>query len=47
MLVQLNIPNDAIMEQCYEYLCSNPTLVKRLFGMPLNHSSDKVNEYYN
>jgi len=42
MLVQLNIPNDAIMEQCYEYLCSNPALVKCIFGMPLNHRLTKL-----
>jgi len=42
MLLQLNIPNDAIMEKCYEYLCSNPALVKRLFGMPPNHRLTKL-----
>jgi len=42
MLVQLNIPDDAIMEQCYEYLCSNVTLGKGLFGMPPNHRLTKL-----
>ena len=34
MFVQLNMSNDAIMEQCYEYLRSNPALVKRCLACP-------------
>jgi len=42
MLLQLSISDDAIMERCYEYLCSNPTSVKCLFDMPTNRRLSKL-----
>jgi len=42
MLVELSIHDDAIKEQCYKYLCSNPTLVKHIFGMPSNRRLTKL-----
>jgi len=34
MLSGMNIQDESLMEQCYDYLCSNPTHTKRLVGMP-------------
>ncbi|KAL2334211.1 hypothetical protein Fmac_015424 [Flemingia macrophylla] len=34
MLVGLNLPNEQIMVQCYDWLCNNPSHVRRLFGLP-------------
>lgn len=33
MLVAMNIPNDQVMEKCYDFVCVNPSLVKCLKGM--------------
>ncbi|KAL2328622.1 hypothetical protein Fmac_022049 [Flemingia macrophylla] len=41
MLVLMNLPDEQIMVQCYDWLCNNPSHVRRLFGLPphlrLNH----------
>ena len=42
MLVELNIGNEDIFDQCYETLCSNQPLVKLLFGMPQDRRLDKL-----
>ncbi|KAL2322065.1 hypothetical protein Fmac_026444 [Flemingia macrophylla] len=34
MLVGLNLPDEQIMVQCYDWLCNNPSDVRRLFGLP-------------
>ena len=42
MLVELNIMNEDISDQCYETLCSNQPLVKLLFGMPQDRRLKKL-----
>ncbi|KAL2316885.1 hypothetical protein Fmac_030761 [Flemingia macrophylla] len=41
ILVRMNLPDEQIMVQCYDWLCNNPSHVRRLFGLPphlrLNH----------
>ncbi|KAL2348929.1 hypothetical protein Fmac_002929 [Flemingia macrophylla] len=34
MLVDLNLPDEQIMVQYYDWLCNNPSDVRRLFGLP-------------
>ncbi|KAL2342518.1 hypothetical protein Fmac_003803 [Flemingia macrophylla] len=34
MLVAMNLPDEQIMIQCYDWLCNNPSHVRRLFGLP-------------
>ncbi|KAL2333233.1 hypothetical protein Fmac_014446 [Flemingia macrophylla] len=34
MLVCINLPDEQIMVQCYDWLCNNPSHVRRLFGLP-------------
>ncbi|KAL2341132.1 hypothetical protein Fmac_009072 [Flemingia macrophylla] len=34
MLVRMNLPDEQIMVQCYDWLCNNPSHVRRLFGLP-------------
>nr|KYP59499.1 hypothetical protein KK1_014935 [Cajanus cajan] len=34
MLVAMNLPDEQIMVQCYDWLCNNPSHVRRLFGLP-------------
>ncbi|KAL2338656.1 hypothetical protein Fmac_013102 [Flemingia macrophylla] len=34
MLVCMNLPDEQIMVQCYDWLCNNPSHVRRLFGLP-------------
>ena len=36
MLSGMNIPEPKIMEQCYDFLCTNPVATKKLMGMPNN-----------
>jgi len=35
MLVELNIQDEQLMDQCYEFLCDHSERVKQLFGMAL------------
>ncbi|KAL2343350.1 hypothetical protein Fmac_004635 [Flemingia macrophylla] len=34
ILVRMNLPDEQIMVQCYDWLCNNPSHVRRLFGLP-------------
>jgi len=34
MLVQLNLDDEDLLKQYYDYLCDNPKLVRLLFGLP-------------
>ncbi|KOM28424.1 hypothetical protein LR48_Vigan543s001200 [Vigna angularis] len=34
MLIAMNISDDNLLEQCYDFLCRNPTCTKRLMGLP-------------
>ena len=33
MLIDLNIKDEAVMDQCYEFLCENPAITMQVFGM--------------
>jgi len=34
MLSAMNIPDENVMDQCYDFLCANPGHTKRLMGLP-------------
>ncbi|KOM52433.1 hypothetical protein LR48_Vigan09g109200 [Vigna angularis] len=34
MFTAMNISDDNLLEQCYDFLCRNPTCTKRLMGLP-------------
>nr|KYP50468.1 hypothetical protein KK1_027720 [Cajanus cajan] len=34
MLVSMNLQDEQVMVQCYDFLCNNPSHVRRLFGLP-------------
>ena len=42
MLVELNIQDEQLMDQCYEFLCDHPRRVKQLFGMPYERRMTKL-----
>ena len=42
MLVELNIQDEQVMDQCYEFLCEHPVIVKQLFGMPYERRMTKL-----
>jgi len=42
MLVELNIQDKQVMDQCYEFLCEHPGRVKQLFGMPYERRMTKL-----
>ena len=42
MLVELNIQDEQLMDQCYEFLCDHPGRVKQLFGMPYERRMTKL-----
>ena len=34
MVLDLNIQDEVVMDQCYDFLCENQTIAMRVFGMP-------------
>jgi len=42
MLVELNISDEQVMDQCYEFVCEHPERVKQLFGMPYERRMTKL-----
>ena len=42
MLVELNIQDEQVMDQCYEILCEHPGRVKQLFGMSYERRMTKL-----
>jgi len=42
MLVELNIQDKQVINQCYEFLCEHPGRVKQLFGMPYERRMTKL-----
>jgi len=42
MLVELNISDEQVMDQCYEFLCEHPDRVKQLFEIPYEHRMTKL-----
>lgn len=42
MLAGMNIQEETIMEQYYDFLCTNPVYTKRLMGLPPNRRWNKL-----
>ncbi|KOM55310.1 hypothetical protein LR48_Vigan10g120200 [Vigna angularis] len=42
MLSAMNIADDNLLEQCYDFLCGNPTCTKRLMGLPPHKRWNKL-----
>ncbi|XP_047176362.1 uncharacterized protein LOC124843616 [Vigna umbellata] len=42
MLTAMNISDDNLLEQCYDFLCRNPTCTKRLMGLPPHKRWNKL-----
>ncbi|KAG2404736.1 uncharacterized protein HKW66_Vig0243830 [Vigna angularis] len=42
MLSAMNIANETLLEQCYDFLCGNPTCTKRLIGLPPHKRWNKL-----
>ncbi|KOM38657.1 hypothetical protein LR48_Vigan03g203900 [Vigna angularis] len=42
MLSDMNIANENLLEQCYDFLCGNPTCTKRLMGLPPHKRWNKL-----
>jgi len=42
MLMELNIQDEQVMDQCYEFLCEHPGRVKQLFEMPYERRMTKL-----
>ena len=42
MLIDLNIQDEAVMDQCYDFLCENPAIAMRVFGMPKERRMAKL-----
>jgi len=43
LLVDMNISDENLLDQCYNFLCENPTKVKQLFGLPAQRRMTKFN----
>ncbi|KOM46415.1 hypothetical protein LR48_Vigan07g011900 [Vigna angularis] len=46
MLSGMQISDETLLEQCYDFLCSNPTCVKRLMGLPPHKRWNKLCKMY-
>ncbi|XP_052728720.1 uncharacterized protein LOC108322420 isoform X2 [Vigna angularis] len=42
MLSAMNISDETLLDQCYDFLCSNPTCTKRLMGLPPHKRWNKL-----
>ncbi|KOM25167.1 hypothetical protein LR48_Vigan50s008700 [Vigna angularis] len=42
MLSAMNIFDETLLDQCYDFLCSNPTCTKRLMGLPPHKRWNKL-----
>ncbi|KAG2395921.1 uncharacterized protein HKW66_Vig0067030 [Vigna angularis] len=42
MLTAMNISDENLLEQCYDFLCRNPTCTKRLMGLPPHKRWNKL-----
>ncbi|KOM47368.1 hypothetical protein LR48_Vigan07g107200 [Vigna angularis] len=42
MLSAMNIADENLLEQCYDFLCGNPTCTKRLMGLPPHKRWNKL-----
>ncbi|KOM38600.1 hypothetical protein LR48_Vigan03g198200 [Vigna angularis] len=42
MLSAMNIADENLLDQCYDFLCSNPTCTKRLMGLPPHKRWNKL-----
>ncbi|KAG2409934.1 uncharacterized protein HKW66_Vig0005990 [Vigna angularis] len=46
MLSGMQISDETLLEQCYDFLCANPTCVKRLMGLPPHKRWNKLCKIY-
>ncbi|KAG2375651.1 uncharacterized protein HKW66_Vig0161950 [Vigna angularis] len=46
MLSGMQISDETLLEQCYDFLCANPTCVKRLMGLPPHKRWNKLCKMY-
>jgi len=42
MLVEMNIQDEDLLDNCYDFLCGHPNAVKQLFGLPLERRMRKL-----
>ncbi|BAT91535.1 hypothetical protein VIGAN_07013800 [Vigna angularis var. angularis] len=42
MLTSMNIADENLLDQCYDFLCGNPTCTKRLMGLPPHKRWNKL-----
>jgi len=42
ILFDLNIQDEVVMDQCYDFLCENPVIAMRVFGMPKERRMEKL-----
>ncbi|KAG2384663.1 uncharacterized protein HKW66_Vig0117540 [Vigna angularis] len=42
MLTSMNITDENLLDQCYDFLCGNPTCTKRLMGLPPHKRWNKL-----
>ncbi|KAK8472235.1 hypothetical protein PHAVU_002G149100 [Phaseolus vulgaris] len=42
MLVEMNIQDGDLLDNCYDFLCGHPNAVKQLFGLPLERRMRKL-----
>jgi len=42
MLVEMNIQDGDLLDNCYDFLCGHPNVVKQLFGLPLERRRRKL-----
>jgi len=42
MLVELNIQDEQVIDQCYDFLCEHLGRVKQLIGMPYERRMKKL-----
>jgi len=42
MLIDLNIHDEVVMDQCYDFLYENPAIAMRVFGMPKERRMAKL-----
>ena len=45
MLVEMNIQDEDLLDNCYDFLCCHPNAIKNLFGLPLERRMRKDNDY--
>jgi len=47
MLVEMNIQDEDLLDNCYNFMCGHPNAVKQLFSIPLERQMRKFVEIMN